>query len=72
MHKALDEVGQVAAGARHFWNVVDSAAAVAAVSSPIWWTYVNSLGHLALLLVGVVGGALRIALMLRDLRKERP
>jgi hypothetical protein len=72
MHNALDEVERAAAGARHFWNVVDSAAAVAAVSSPIWWNYVDSLGHLALLMVGVAGGALRIALMVRDLRKGKP
>jgi hypothetical protein len=72
MHNALDEVGRVAAGARHFWNIVDSAAAVAAVSSPIWWNYIDSLGHLAVLLIGVVGGTLRIALMVRDLRKGKP
>lgn len=72
MHNALDGVERAAAGARHFWNVVDSAAAVAAVSSPIWWNYVDSLGHLALLMVGVVAGALRIALMLRDLRRGKP
>lgn len=72
MHSALNEVGRAAAGARHFWNVVDSAAAVAAVSSPIWWNYLNSLGHLALLVIGLVGGALRIALMVRDLRRGKP
>jgi hypothetical protein len=71
MHNALNQVERAALGARHFWNFVDSAAAVAAVSSPIWWNYVDSLGHLALLLIGVVGGALRVALMVRDLRKGR-
>ncbi len=72
MHNALSEVERATAGVRHFWNVVDSAAAVAAVSSPIWWNYVNSLGHLALLMIGVIGGALRIALMVRDLRRGKP
>ena len=50
-------------------HTVDAAAAGAMTSAPLWWTQVNAVGQLILLILGIVFAALRIFYLIQDGRK---
>lgn len=57
--------------AHKFWNVIDASATLAALSAPVWWQLIDSFGQFVILALGIIGGTLRVALLLREWMRGR-
>lgn len=55
----------------HFWNFVDAVAVLGGLSSPAWWHSLDILGQAIILFLTIAGGALRLALLIREWRRGR-
>ena len=52
-------------------DFVDGSAFLGGVTAPLWWQYIDSFGHFALLGMALVGAALRLTMIWRDFRREK-
>ncbi len=71
MHDALDAAR---VGARHLLyeaalRTTDGTLIGGGLSSPLWWQSLDLYGHAALIVIAVIVGGLRVAQMVRDLRR---
>ena len=57
------------------WNYIDGAALIGGLSSPAWWHTAGEIigytGQGLIVFFAVLGGALRCAILIRDLRRGR-
>ena len=55
----------------NIWNIVDVAAVVGGLSSPLWWQSFDTLGQAVILALTIAGAALRFALLVREWKRGK-
>ena len=52
------------------WNIIDAVALIGGLTTPAWWHTLDVIGQGLIVFFAVVGGALRCAILIRDLRNK--